>query len=629
MSNFLLVFLSLLCLLPAQTVRVANYGAAYEGWVRATVDTRPPHASGAVPGARYVLGRPIGDAWVIDLQLKLAAGEAKEIPLAAANPYPFAIAPLPANPLAFFGSPTIAGVPLQVVSIKVDGAAYLTHLRARVGRMLHADVWTWWQPDQPGWCRGEVVICASNPAVPDMVATVPAGFRLAFGQASAVVPGLAFAELLPAGETLADGQARSFPFTLVWPQHMRSTADWTSAGGACSWSVCANGIDRPWPGGYPALPAGASRLGWTTQHWHGAIERLHSWDWGPLGPVAPGGSSGAQEDQVFVGAECAGLQGLGAETVRYFVALGLSRRPVHHLERDGTLLDPAGHPQLVIWSGRAHWHTGVSPDQLGKPRALNATVDESHGATGQDRQHWFLNTLALAARLTGSPALQWQLSAQGRNFLFQETVDPRLSTSGAPESAREVGWVGIVAAHLHRTAEERPLVALTDARWKQRVLQVYIPIMGSRPGGIWHPQLDARIQYEIGIPAAAGWMPDHQSVGAGGLYLACDLIGPPEGKAMAVAGARAVLERAFTRDGARWVEWERLLYRNGDPLLPSDYTERAGAHRTGWFISAWFPLAAAVALQAEPANERARSIWAQQLADGGGGGSWFWPGLPR
>ena len=72
MNHYLLVFLSLLCLLPAQTVRVANYGSAYEGWVRATVDTRPPHAAGAVPGARYVLGRPIGDAWVIDLQLKLA-----------------------------------------------------------------------------------------------------------------------------------------------------------------------------------------------------------------------------------------------------------------------------------------------------------------------------------------------------------------------------------------------------------------------------------------------------------------------------------------------------------------------------------------------------------------------------
>lgn len=624
----LVAALLLLCVwLPAQVVRVANYGSAYDGWVRATVDVEPPHAAGRAGDARYVLGRRLGDARVIDLRCRLEPGRVLEVDLARATAAPFALQALPADPLAFFGAPAIAGVPLQAVTVRPDGAGYLMHLRARVGRMLCTDVWAWWYPDQPAWCRGEVVVTASHPGVPDMVATVPAGFRLTFGQASIVVPGLGTAPLLPAGETLADGQAKSFPFTAVWPQHMRHE-DWSSAGAAAAFAVCANGIARPWPGGYPALSVGSAQLGWTREHWPGAVERLHRWDFGPLGPVAAGGQTGAQEDQVFIGAECAGRLGLGAETVRYLVALAGSRRPVHHLEADGSLLDLARHPQLVTWSGRAHFHTGVSPDQLGKPRQQNdaAHPDETHGITGQDRQHLLLNTLAIGARLTGSPACQWQLEHHARLLLLQETIDPRLSTSHV-DSAREPGWIGVAVAHLWCNLEDRRLAEQVAERWRQRVLRVYIPEYGSKPAGIWDPRPDARIRWEIGLTWAQGWMPEQQSVGAGGIDLACSLVGPPEGRAFALAGARAVLEQAFTREGSRWVEWERLGYREGNVLQPHEIIEGAGAHRTGWYRAAWFPMATATVLRHEPANERALSIWRQQLSDAGGGGSWFLPGV--
>ena len=77
------------------------------------------------------------------------------------------------------------------------------------------------------------------------------------------------------------------------------------------------------------------------------------------------------------------------------------------------------------------------------------------------------------------------------------------------------------------------------------------------------------------------------------------------------------------------VEWERLGYRGADVLQPHEIIEGNGGHRTGWYRAAWFPLATATVLRHEPTNERARAIWRQQLADGGGGGSWFAPEVVR
>ncbi|HEB53041.1 MAG TPA: hypothetical protein ENI87_07300, partial [bacterium] len=42
-------------------------------------------------------------------------------------------------------------------------------------------------------------------------------------------------------------------------------------------------------------------------------------------------------------------------------------RPVHFFERDASPVDPAKHPDWVVWSGRTHWHPEVSKDRLGKP----------------------------------------------------------------------------------------------------------------------------------------------------------------------------------------------------------------------------------------------------------------------
>jgi hypothetical protein len=79
---------------------------------------------------------------------------------------------------------------------------------------------------------------------------------------------------------------------------------------------------------------------------------------------------------------------------RYYAALGQLRRPCHHLE------DQAGR------------------DQLGKPR--QPTLSETHGWLGPDREHWLQNTVAIALRITGGPALEWEMAAQARLFWWHE-----------------------------------------------------------------------------------------------------------------------------------------------------------------------------------------------------------------
>lgn len=628
-AQALVVLAALLAPLAAQTVHVGNYsGAAFHGWKRCTIDIAPPHAIGQVGDVRYVLGRPIGTTTrVVDLLLDLDPGELRSIDLARATAWTYRLGALPLDPLAFFGGPSIAGTPLQVVDLQPDGAAWLAHLRARTGPMLCTDLWVTWYPDRPGWACGEVVVTASNPTVPAVTATVPPEFLLRFGAADVLIPGLPNASaaqaggacLLPAGASLGDGQARSFPLVLVWRQHLTSQVEWSSAGASAALAICANGVARLLPDGNPSVPGRFAPLAWTREHWAGAMDRLHNWDAGPLGVVAGSTQTGAQEDQVFIGGECMlGPASLGAETVRYLVALGQSRRPCHHLEANGSQINPALHPQLVFWSSRPHWHRGVSPDQLGKSRSVSDL--DTHGWIGPDREHLLLNTLSAAARITGSPALQWQLSAQARNFILSETVDPRLSTSG-PDAARSVGWAGIAVAHLWTTLEDRPLAEQVAARWRQRVLQVYVPQLGTRVADVWDPRTgDQRLIVETG--SDPNWMPEQQAVGAYGLDLACSLVGPVEGRALALRGAKAVLARAFVRSDARWVEWERLAFEGTEMVVP---VEGRTAHRTGWYTSAWFPLATATVLRHEPQNELARSIWAQQWADSGNGGAWMPP----
>lgn len=611
----------------AQVVHVANYSSQpFAGWKRCTVDRMPPHVAGQVPRCRYVLGRPIGlDLRAIDLQLELGPYEVRAIDLAAASPWAFTRPSLPGNLDGYFGPATLAGAPLTRLQAVPDGAGYLIHYRGRASRMLVGDLWAVWYPSQPGWCTAELLVTASNPAVEDMTATVPAGFRVRWGSFEIVVPGAQGVGpvLLPEGTRLGDGQGRAWPLVAFWRSRMRPE-DAPSAAASAQLAICANGVSRLWPDGNPVLPAGTEPLRWTIAHLGGAVARLHGWDAGPLGPAANHNQTGAQHDQVWIGGEAMrGPQSLGAEQVLYLVGLGRAREPRYHREADGSPLDPARHPNLVLWAGRPHPVANVSPDRLGKPRGLEAVTD-ANGWNPADREHAFEQVRAAALRLTGSPLLQSLFAADARGYLLSDTLDPRLSTSKLLEGeVRMAMWASIVVVNWHYLLEDRGLAAAVDARFAARARGLYLPSWADRLGDLWDVRPDQRIVGQL-TGYTLGTMLWQQGGAVWALDYAGRHVGPPELRTLALAGARAVLLHGYSQDASgAWIGWECVGFRDGARLPGGEYVQGRGAYRDGsTFQHTWMLGAPATVLRHEPTNAQARAIWKQHAVPG----SWLPPG---
>ncbi len=600
MHRFPLLLFLLCCLLPAQVVRVANIAPVpFSGWVRTTVDVAPPHQAGVVGDTTYVVGRAVGlETRVVDLRVTLAAGEERSIDLASSSPIEWTLAPLPADLIAHFGGPiTVGGAPLAPARLEADGASYLLHARARTGRMLHTDVWLRWYPDQPAFCTGEAMVTASDQTIPDLTATA-GDLTLRFGDALVVVPGAGLGRpLVAAGTRFGDGQARAMPLCLIWLRHLTRASDWASVGAAADLAVSASGLSRLYPEGTPSLPKGFDVRGWVRQHWVRALSGLHTWDAPVLGPAADTGQTGAVEDQTFVGAE--GIKLAAAVRVRYFAALRTAGHPMHHLEPWGDVVDRDRHPALRMFYSRPH---SSGHDRLGKPRDLQ--IAESFGWNGPDAQHWTINTLSTAARTTGEPLPQRLLEHHARNYLVQLTTTPGWSTS-AIWSSRELGWEGIAATRLWQCLEDRALAERVRAHWRERVEKILRPQLAGKE--VWDVRAD-----DARLGSGQWWMPWQQALGVYGIDLACEVLGPASGRAIALAGAQRILASAWTQDGARWVEWE---------LLAVD----GRRSRSGMFSTSWMPLAVATVLRHEPGNARALAIWAQMVADAQGNGRWLPP----
>lgn len=573
------------------TIRVANFsGGSFLGWVRCNTDHPPPHAAGRIGTDRFVLGPRTGyDTWAIDVLTHLRAGEVKELDFSAAPGESFRLDPLPANPLDHFGIPKIDGVPMTLVSLSPSGAHWEIVLRLRVG-MLCYDACLLWAPGSP-WMRGELEVTCSNPSMPDMTANVPSslftcGLSIVYGGLQYRGP-------------IADGQRFTAPLMLVWPARLSFPVEYQTAAAVGDGAIGSNGIRKLWPRGNPGFKADA--LEWSRRHLQGAKSRLSGWEAGPLGVTATSGATGSQEDQVFVGGECMVPAGIGAELVRYHVALGQGRRPCHHLEATGEPLRLEAHPELRIWDGRAHWHRGVSPDQLGKPRSL--IVEEANGWWGPDVEHWLFNTVAIASRITGSWSLQRELATQARVYLLQWTAAPGMSTS-SPYAARAIGWEGIGVVHLWRGLADRELAAQVRARWLERLRAVLLPSFGS---SVWDVRID-----DGRLGPGAWWMPWQQSVGAYGLDLAGEVFAASEARAAALQAALRVVDDAWAYREGQWVS---------APSRPV----HGEASFDGSFNLYGMPLAPAVVLQHQPEHPVAQAIMAQLLRDSGGAHPWLPP----
>lgn len=556
----------------AQVVQV-DAEQAYAGWVRATLDRKPPHAAGTVtlPDGDVVpwqLGRTFGaDCMTVDLRVDLAAGQRVTLDLrraVAARPEPFR---WPPDLLGWLGGlPHFGGAPMALLSLAQDGAALCSHWRCRVGRMFVADAWLRWYGAAEPWMHGEVTLTCSHPGVPDLIETSGA-WSLALGDA------VCSAQLAPAA--YADGQARAIPVTLHWPRH----------GGSAPGRVHAVGDVRLWPDGTPQLEPGRDVAAWTAPRVAQARAVLQSWAPMVVGANATSGDTGEQQEQAFTCAEP--LQYPRACELVYLSALKYANRPCHHREQDGSLLAlPPAHtsPRLVLWDGRPHWHTGVSPDRLGKAATL--TPEQASGWWGPDVEHALFSTLAAGARLTGSPALQAELSAIARVYLYQWTVAPGLSTS-QPYAARAVGWEGILCSHLWRTLEDRTLALAVADRWRAR-FGAFAWLLDD---------LDVRTD-DPRLGPGRRWIPWQQAIGAWGLDLAGRVLGREQACTIALQHARTIVQDAYVWRDSRWTTRDVVALDGAE--TPTGYFDRFGT-----------PLAPQLLLRAEPTTAKAQEIVGQ------------------
>lgn len=606
---------ALLCAgLHAQVVRFANHSSApFNSWKRTQVDQLPPHPAGRVGDVRYVVGKQTGfDTWAVDLRVTLAPRATLEVDLAQSTAEPFEVAPLPADPLAHFGGPlTLAGNAAALVGIEQDGAGYVATLRARCGRLLCLNSAVLWYPGE-AIAHGEAALVASNPAVPDWSETAPVDVRLAFGDAFIWVPGAGIGgRLLAAGQTLASGQGVVLPFTMLWMRHARSFWDVSSAVAAAlhvadprvpgdrdNWGISAVGIRKLLPEGNPLMPIGFSGRQWTERHWRATVQSLHRRGETLLGPAPFSGQTGEQETQTFhPGGECMVPDGLGAEVLRWLAAIrahGL--RPCNHLEVDGWPLVIEQHPNLILWDGRPY---GSSPDKLGKPPITDSQfLALTGGHSGPDVQHCILGDLAAADRVMWSPMADWLLERQATVYLLQRTTTRGWGTTGF-DSAREWGWEALSVLQIHSGLRNRALAERVVTRFRERVLQVFLPAMEGKD--LICLKFDNRVN-----PLGAGAQWWGESWAAMAMHRTCSILGPVQALAPCERIAAKVLATAWHLDPDG-----RYRAQAQGPLDGSSNADNLPTHG---FNHYGMPGCVWLTMKTQPGHPKARAIWVQLMA---------------
>lgn len=558
----------------------------FVGWKRVTINKWPTHMRGTILGRKFAIGRNLGIVnKVLDIHVDLQPGEMFTVrdltTQSVADPWKDDYLPEELlDPANHFGIPTINGIPLQLHWIKGppllpwkdDGAAKLVKFAGRVSPMVYATVFLLWYPGQR-WSPGIVAYTCSNCSLPDL--TAPFVFRFTFGNKEVVQT----VELND--DYIGDGQRRAVPFSVIW--NGASDEDKASANAHAALQIVGRGVESIGPFGI-VEQARFNPVVWKNQNLWPALNNLRSYQSSQVGVVASSTDAGDQEDQC-IGWHHEALYpgGIGCEVVRYLAALGQARQPCHHLENNGDPVTAEKHPSLVLWQGRPHWHRGVSPDQLGKIEQLSK--QHTHGWWGPDREHLLINSIATSYELTGDPFLQEELEFHARNFIMEDTLDPKLSTSG-PDAARSRGWRGIFVVHMWRLLEDRVLAEQVKRRWLDRMDMVYIPSQKNQ--WLWDNRRNEFGQFVDKSINPYFNMVYQAAVAAYGEGLACLIFGHKEGMLLAIEQASRIVQHAYDDT---LTEWEIIgIAEDGSPAS-KPYTEFANAHRTGWYRFKWLPFA--------------------------------------
>lgn len=607
------------------TIRFENLTAQhFEGWLTASCANPPSGVNtGTVLGFPAVLGASLGtQGRVLHVLADLPPGSILEGQPAWNGEQPN----LPVNSASFFSVlsvpvPKVNRVPLTFVNdadVPPVGPS-IVHFRGRISRMLVADLWVRYMPGIY-WAPFELLITASNPSIPDMTEMLNDDLTLTFNGAVVTFLGNGFAPAMRHGDFIGDGQARAFLGTIDFVSYMnpqeQETAYAYATGGVGMVDLDWQNFIGPLKRVADAPRAWDGRL-WMLATYTPALRRLQTWEDGPLGIEMQSGDSGEQEDQCYGGKGTAIFTGggFGAVQTLRLVAMGWAKRPCHFLEADGSPLRldiPQSQSGLCLWSGRPiSW----CADQRGKPRGI--TTADTHGWSGPDNQHDLINTLGDAYQLTGSPLLHRLLDAQARVFWYSQTLDPALATSMV-DASRAWGWEGLKAAWLWITLQDRSLAQRIKDRFTARVAIYRGVAVPGRPLDVRPNALDSTGNM-IGAaaevwsdpttptPFPSFWLSYQQAVAAGGLQIAGEVLGIQQAMDLALELAQFVVDHCYQQDGT---EWEMLGVRpDWSTLQPSEFVEGRGAHRTGFYATAWMPWAPWTVLRHFPTDARALMLY--------------------
>jgi hypothetical protein len=405
----------------------------------------------------------------------------------------------PAAKVAFVarvGGETSRGTPMPVRQLEANALRTVDLARTRLGDtgLLAELIVTSWRGQ--GHAHADVAVWFSDPRVPAMQCDVEElaieceGMALVLRHAGALgitqsTTPTGSRTVLLRGRPLGDGQGLRRSGVLVPKYAGDVVVDATSQAaavvplvGAADWR--GTGAFGPFghvPDVPPWLQGGALRAH-LAQRW----QRFVASDRGPgdafavfeHGLARMAGQTGDQGDFGVVKLSlvaASSLPSLLVEVERAVLQEGC--RPVHFFEADGEPVDPAAHPQWIVWSGRTHWHQGVSKDRLGK--TFPEPRYETHGWTGKDREHWSSNHLAAYALLTGAHWARAELANEARLYVAGQTIVPGWSTSnaGAPRGA---GRTALAAAWNLLVTDDAPL----RARMHERMDRVEFPQWAGR-----------------------------------------------------------------------------------------------------------------------------------------------------
>jgi len=309
-----------------------------------------------------------------------------------------------------------------------------------------------------------------------------------------------------------------------------------------------------------------------------------------FGPAKNAGQTGDQRDFGVVkmsAVASGGLPSLLLETEASVLQEGC--RPVHFFEADGSMLLAADHPSWIVWSGRTHWHKGVSPDRLGKPHP--EPRHQTHGWSGKDRQHWSSNYLGAFALLSGAHWARRELEHEAQLYLSGQTTTPGWSTSGAG-APRGAGRTLLAACWIYlATGNEQ-----VQQRMNERLDKVYYPQWPGRSlpeGSVRTMQIanpDARMLHG----KSRYWTPWQDALAAIGFAAAYRITGNDHARILAEELALTVVRHGYLLNDEQCIIATAIRWQDGEPLSagqirdndPHDVLWSYGTAFTEWAIGA-------------------------------------------